>query len=67
MKIKVEPGRVVRLTATKNTSMRGGEYDLAPLKLSDEATKRILALDGVSEIKAVPTPAPKASKKEGDA
>lgn len=51
MKIKVEPGRVIRLTSTKNTSSHGGEFDLAKLGLADKQIAAILKLDGVAEVK----------------
>ena len=50
MKIKVEPGRVLRLTPRKNSSSRGGEYDLDKLGLSEEQQKELLACKGVSAI-----------------
>lgn len=52
MRVKVAPGRVVRLTARKNSSNRGGEYDLAELGLSPQECRAIADLDGVTEIKA---------------
>jgi hypothetical protein len=64
MKVKIQPGRVVRLTPSVNSSLRrGGEYDLDALGVSPEQQKAILALEGVTEVKAS---APTATKKAGD-
>ncbi len=63
MKVKIEPGRVVRLTPKTNSSARrGGTYDLDALGVPPEEQKAIAALEGVSEVKG----SAKSSKKEGD-
>jgi hypothetical protein len=62
MKITVEPGHVVRLSANKNSSSRGGTYDLAKLGLSEKECRRILACAGVSETKS----SAKATTAKGD-
>ncbi|HSH45108.1 MAG TPA: hypothetical protein VK966_04600 [Longimicrobiales bacterium] len=50
MKIKVEPGVVVRLDRKRSTSARGGEYDIS--NMDEKARKRVLSQKGVSEVKA---------------
>ena len=66
MKIKVEPGRVIRLTPRTNTSLRrGGEYDLDALGVPPEQQKAILALEGVSQVKGSPAAKPTESGKGG--
>lgn len=54
MKVNIEPGRVIRLTATVNSSARrGGEYDLDKLRLSKEQQEKILSCEGVTKVAAV--------------
>lgn len=65
MKVKIEPGRVVRLTPKMNSSARqGGTFDLDALGVDKDTQKDIAALDGVTEVKAAPSPK---NTKEGDA
>lgn len=65
MKVKIEPGRVVRLAPRVNSSLRkGGVYDLDELGVDKDTQKAIAALDGVTEIKDSAPAAPKA--KGGD-
>ena len=62
MKVKIEPGRVVRLTPKANSSARkGGIYDLDALGVPADEQKAIANLEGVSVVAD-----PKASKKGGD-
>lgn len=57
MKVKIEPGRVVRLTPKMNSSARkGGTFDLDALGVPAEEQKAIAALDGVTEIRSASTP-----------
>lgn len=67
MKVKIEPGRVVRITAKMNSSARkGGTFDLDALGVDKDTQKAIAALDGVTELKgSAPSSAP-AKTKEGD-
>lgn len=52
MKVKIQPGRVVRLTPKVNSSLRkGGTYDLDALGVPPEEQKQIAELDGVSIVK----------------
>jgi hypothetical protein len=62
VKIKIEPGHIVRLTARKNSSSRGCEIDLSGDEYSDADRKRILACKGVTAI--APS---KAAAKTGEA
>lgn len=53
MKVNIEPGRVIRLTATVNSSARrGGEYDLDELGLSKEQQEAVLGCKGVTKVAA---------------
>ncbi len=57
MKVKIEPGRVVRLTPKMNSSARkGGTFDLDALGVPPEEQKAIAALEGVTEIRSASTP-----------
>lgn len=62
MKIRVEPGRVIRLDRRRATSSAGGVYDISQLSEVDQ--KRVLAAKGVTQIDAAPAKAP--AKKGGD-
>lgn len=63
MRIKVEPGVVVRLDRRRSTSRLGGEYDISDLSAPDR--KRVLEAQGVSVVgpQKVNKPAPKAEAK----
>lgn len=67
MKVKIEPGRVIRLTPKANSSARkGGVYDLDELGVDKETQKAIAALDGVTEVRGAAAASASAKKKEGD-
>lgn len=51
MRIKVEPGKIVHLDTTRTASTKGGEYDLDELEIGAADRERLLATDGVSELK----------------
>jgi hypothetical protein len=46
-RVKITPGRAVRLDDRRTTSVRGGEYDISALP--DSRQRRIARLPGVKE------------------
>lgn len=67
MKVKIEPGRVVRLTPKVNSSARkGGVFDLDELGVDKDTQKEIAALDGVTELKGAAAASASTKSKEGD-
>lgn len=67
MKVKIEPGRVVRLTPKMNSSARkGGVFDLDKLGVSKEDQDAIAALDGVTVLKGAAAASASPKNKEGD-
>lgn len=67
MKVKIAPGRVVRLTPRMNSSARtGGTFDLDKLGVPEEEQKAIADLDGVSVVSGSSSSKSSSKKKGGD-